>query len=63
MFDMLVLPVHEDAIEEPTRAIEDAADCADQWEKVVVGNEALAKSFVEPSYWQCDHVGAEPGAD
>ena len=47
---MLVLPVHEDAIEESTRAVEDTADCTNEREKVIVGDEALAKSFVEPSH-------------
>ena len=60
---MLSLPVHEEAIEESTRAVENAADCANEREKVVVGDETLTKSFVKPGHWQSDHVGAEPGGD
>ena len=47
---MLSLPVHEEAIEESARAVENAADCANEREKVVVSDETLTKSFVEPSY-------------
>ena len=40
-------PVHEDSIEEPSSAVEDTANGSDKREKVIVGNEPLAKSFVE----------------
>ena len=60
---MLSLPVHEEAIEESARAVENATDCTNEREKVVVSNETLTKSFVKPGYWQSDHVGAEPGGD
>ena len=60
LFSILVLPVHEDPIKESTRAVEDTADCTNERQKVVVCDETLSKSFVEPSHLQGDHVCAEP---
>ena len=40
-------PVHQDSIEEPSSAVEDTANGSNKREKVIVGNETLAKSFVE----------------
>ena len=57
---MLALPVHEEAIEESTRAVEDAADSTNEREKMIVGDEALAKSFVEPRHRLGDQNSTKP---
>ena len=50
LFCILALPVHEDPIEESSRAVEDTTDCPNERQEVVVGDEALSKSFVEPGH-------------
>ena len=55
-----MIPVHEDSIEEPSSAVEDAANGSDKREKVIVGDETLTKSFVEPRYRLGDQDCTKP---
>ena len=53
-------PVHQDAIEESSCAVEDAAHGSDKREEVVVRDEALAKRFVKTGHRLGDQHRAKP---
>ena len=52
--------VHQDAIDESSCAVEDAAHGSDKREEVVVRDEALAKRFVKPGHRLGDQHRAKP---
>ena len=53
-------PVHQDSIEEPSSAVEDAANGSNKGEKMVVGDETLPKSFVKARHRLGDQDGTKP---
>jgi len=54
-------PVHENAIEKPSSAVEDRAHRSDKRQEMIVRDKALAERFVEAGHRLSDQDGTEPG--
>ena len=53
-------PVHENAIEKPSSAVEDRAHRSDKRQEMIIRDEALAERFVEAGQRLSDQDSAKP---